>query len=701
MMWGAWHLLAWAHSGHTRSWGAKSSVSETRSAGLPRRGDIQGLRALAVTSVVFYHAGLPGLSGGFVGVDLFFVISGFLITSLLLAEFDASARISLAGFWARRARRILPASTLVLVVTAVAVAIVVPALQRPAVSRDMLWAGLFSANWRFAYESTDYLAQSRATSPVLHYWSLGVEEQFYLGWPLLVFALVIVARRMSANPRLLLGAATTAIVVASFVYCLHETAANQPYAFFGTGSRAWQLGIGCILAIGQPYLARIGPAAAHLMAGAGILGLGWAFLTLQEAGGSHPYPGWSSLVPTLAAALLIAAGIQTRQTIVGHALSVRPLQLIGDLSYSWYLWHFPILVLGAIRYGSDSTLVTWLLVGLSFAAAWVSFTFVESPVRRLPALVRRSRHSLALGAALVGTALVSAAALPQLGTPPATTVVALDGHRVQLRPTPEEAPLDFIGMRGPGCDLDYEQVDMPECAFADETSNKNVVLLGDSHAVVMFPPLEAAAESRGWRLNHWSKSSCPVSDVTSYNTQRRRAFTECDEFRDMIIQRVLNRKPDLVVIASAYARRQQVVDRTTDEVLGPTETRPVVAEGLRIIVERLIAAGIPVLLVVDNPASPFDPPTCLAEKARVRPCTFARPSIAGPEHLVAEEVDKVRLLDFTDEICGQRRCSPVKGSILVYRDSNHLTKTFALTLTPSFSKVLSELSGNPAQAAPR
>jgi len=668
-------------------------MSETATAGtaLRRRGDIQGLRALAVTSVVFYHAGLPGLSGGFVGVDLFFVISGFLITSLLLAEFESSARISLSGFWARRARRILPASTLVLVVTAAAVAVVVPALQRPAVTRDMLWAGLFSANWRFAHESTDYLAQSRATSPVLHYWSLGVEEQFYLGWPLLVFAIVVLARRRSISPRLLLGAATTAIVLASFVYCLHETAANQPYAFFGTGARAWQLGLGCLIAIAQPYLTRIGTATSNILAGVGIVGFGWALLSLQEAGGAHPYPGWSSLVPTLAGALLITAGVGPGKSLVGWVLSLRPLQFIGDLSYSWYLWHFPILVLGAIRYGSDSTVVTWLLVALSFTAAWVSFTFVEAPVRRLPALVRRSSRSLALGAALVGVAMVSAAALPQLGSPPATTVVALDGERVTLHPSPEAAPDDYIGMRARGCDLDFELVDMPECAYGDTASDKNVVLLGDSHAVVMFPPIEQAAKAQGWKLNHWTKSSCPVADVTSYNTQRNRAFTECDEFRDLIIQRVLDRKPELVVIASAYARRQQVVDRTTDEILDPKATRPVVAAGLQTTVERLLDAGIPVLLVVDNPQSPFDPPTCLAEKARVRPCTFKRPPVFGPERLVADALDEVQLLDFTDQICGMRRCSPVAGDTLVYRDASHLTKTFALQLTPRFESVLSGL----------
>jgi hypothetical protein len=215
----------------------------------------------------------------------------------------------------------------------------------------------------------------------------------------------------------------------------------------------------------------------------------------------------------------------------------------------------------------------------------------------------------------------------------------------------------------------------------------------------MFPPLEQAAKELGWRLNAWTKSACPMADVTSFGNQRNRAFTECDEFRDTIIQRVLDRRPELVVIASFYARGQRVVSRATDEILAPKATRPVVAAGLRATVQRLIEAGIPVLLVVDNPPSPFDPPTCLAEKARVRPCTFKRPPVLGPERLVADQVDEVQLLDFTDQICGRRRCSPVSGDILIYRDANHLTKTFALTLTPRFASVLSDLAPGSGGAA--
>ncbi|WP_235738906.1 acyltransferase family protein [Nocardioides alcanivorans] len=255
---------------------------------LRHRRDIQGLRALAVISVVAYHAGTPHLDGGFVGVDLFFVISGFLITSLLIAELGRNGRVSLGDFWARRARRILPASTLVLVATAIAVAVVTPALERPDVSKDMTWAALFSANWRFAQQSTDYLATDRVTSPVLHYWSLGVEEQFYVFWPLIVVAVVLLVR--GRRRMLALGGVTTVIVIASLWWCIVETGANQPYAFFGTPARAWQLGLGCLLAIAAPWVARLARTPANLLALAGVAGLAWSMVSLKEAGGATPIP---------------------------------------------------------------------------------------------------------------------------------------------------------------------------------------------------------------------------------------------------------------------------------------------------------------------------------------------------------------------------------------------------------------------------
>ncbi len=649
-------------------------TSGTKAASLRHRKDIQGLRAIAVGTVVAYHAGTPYLDGGFVGVDLFFVISGFLITSLLLAELTRNGRVSLAGFWARRARRILPASTLVLVATAAGVALVVPALERPEISKDLTWSALFSANWRFAQQSTDYLAEDRATSPVLHFWSLGVEEQFYLFWPLIVVAVVLLCR--GRRTAVTLGTVTTLIVAASLWWCVVETGANQPYAYFGTPARAWQLGLGCLLAIGAPWVVRLGKRPATLLALLGAIGLAVSLVGLQEAGGSTPYPGWAALLPTVSAVLLLAAGIRPDGTPVGRVLSIRPLQHLGDLSYSWYLWHFPVLILGGVAFGTDRWWVTVALVGISYVAAEVSFRWVETPMRSLPLFTVTQVRSLALGAALVAVAATAAVAVPRLGEEPARTVEALSGKQITLRPAPEDASHDYVSMRAAGCDLDFEEVEMPECAFAAIGADRQVVLLGDSHAVVMFPPLEKAANQLGWQLNNWTKSGCSVADVTVWSPSRERAFTECDDFRDMILERVVTERPDAVVISFASRSSRRVVDRQSGEVL-----------------ERLSTAEIPVILVVDPPIAPFAPPTCLAEEAAVAACTFDAPSSPSDEVVAAEGLEGVELISFTDQFCRRRTCSPVWRNVLVYRDTNHLTKTYALTLAPQFTDALDRIEG--------
>ena len=252
------------------------------------------------------------------------------------------------------------------------------------------------------------------------------------------------------------------------------------------------------------------------------------------------------------------------------------------------------------------------------------------------------------------------------------------------------AARDVISMRAAGCDLDFEETAMPACDFSRTDSERRVVLLGDSHAVVLFPPMQRVADRLGWRLNNWTKSACSVSDVTSFNRSRQRVFTECDEFREGILDRVEAARPDVVVISEAVARGRRVVDRSTGNMLSPRESRAEIEAGMRSVLERLTGAGIDVILAVDPPVAPFDPPTCLADKAAVRPCTFPRPRRGGSERAAAAGIDGVRFLDYVDELCGPRRCSPVLGDILVYRDTNHLTKTFALTLAPRLGRLLEQ-----------
>jgi len=340
------------------------------------RSDIQGLRAVAVLLVALGHAGVPGLTGGYVGVDVFFVLSGFLITGLLLSEALETGRVSLVRFYVRRARRILPAAVLTLAVTTIAAQHLLNFVRARDVVTDSIWASFFAANVHFAALGSDYFQQGQPPSPIQHFWSLSVEEQFYLVWPsLLVLALFGVARGHARRGRLLLVIAAAG--VASLAWSIHVTAATPSSAYFSTPARAWELALGAGLAVAAPALARL-PAYAHVL-------LGWAGLTAVACAaalfsGSTSFPGYAALLPAVGAALVIVAG--EHRLSVGRPLSVAPLRYVGDRSYAFYLWHWPVLVIAALYAGHDLSLATKLvLLAGAFGLSIVSYALVESPLR--------------------------------------------------------------------------------------------------------------------------------------------------------------------------------------------------------------------------------------------------------------------------------------------------------------------------------
>ncbi len=395
------------------------------------RPDVEGLRAIAIIAVVGYHAGLPFLPGGFVGVDVFFVISGFLITGLLVAEVTRTGHVSLARFWARRARRLLPAATLVLAVTAAASWFVLPALDHRTVGIDVVSAAFYVANMRFAAQSTDYLATDSAPSPVLHMWSLGVEEQFYLVWPLLVLAIayaVAVRRRRDGRPvsRRTLAAVLAVLGAASFALSLWLTDAVEPWAFFGMPTRAWEFAIGGLLAIGGAVVAQV-PALWRVLAGwLGVAALIGSVVLINH---DVPYPGTAALWPVLGTAAVIAAGTtaEDRLGAVPRAMSVWPMRAIGRLSYSWYLWHWPALILAAAVWGELSVAWGVAIVLATLVPSALAYRFVEEPVRHRPSLVADSPRSLRLGLVLSVTAAafgVGLALLPGGGALATTEVPA-------------------------------------------------------------------------------------------------------------------------------------------------------------------------------------------------------------------------------------------------------------------------------------
>ena len=367
------------------------------------RRDIEGLRALAVAAVVLYHAG-AGLSGGFVGVDVFFVVSGFLITNLLVEERATTGRISLSKFYARRARRLLPASALVIIATVLASRALLEPLRLRDIGTDAIASGGFFANMVLAARSTDYLQSDLPPSPFQHFWSLSVEEQFYIVWPALLMVLLWNARQGRARSLVAVGSAS----IASFVLCVWQTGASQPWAFFGLHTRAWELGIGALVALAWPYVQTLDRRLRILFGWLGLTGIVASFLIFDE---TMAFPGRIALLPVVSTALVLMAGDSTRGG-PREVLRFAPLQWIGARSYSIYLWHWPVLIVAEGHAGGPLEARERLAaVALAVGAATLSHQLLENPIRHSIRLNHRPRLALMLGASLIVVSITAGAVL--------------------------------------------------------------------------------------------------------------------------------------------------------------------------------------------------------------------------------------------------------------------------------------------------
>jgi peptidoglycan/LPS O-acetylase OafA/YrhL len=685
----------------SRPWGRASAHA--------RRDDIQGLRALAILFVVAYHSGLPHVSGGFVGVDLFFVLSGFLITRLMLREIAATGTVSLRRFWARRARRIIPASALVLITTMLAVREFISPVERKAIGTDVLWSALFSGNWRFAQQETDYLASDRDPSPVLHYWSLGVEEQFYFVWPLLLLVLAAVwrmSRRSTAAYAGVFGAGFVAVIGVSLAYCIHTTATDQPYAFFGTPARAWQLAAGALTALAVPVILRWRPGTRATLGAAGLTLFGLSVYVLEESGSADiPYPSWLALAPTLAGVLLVASGTGPYSRL-NRLLSVRPLAYVGDLSYSLYLWHRPVLIIGVEAVGARTPAVRLGLVALAFALSVASYHLVENPIRRARVLVRRPALSLAVGGFLVAAVIPTVAYASQTESIDTVVVAPSDSPRqpegareqpesadlTKVRPALEEAFDDAFPLKEKGCHVGFDAVSAPPwdaCTFADERSGKSVVVVGDSTSGAIAPAVIKAGEQHGWAVTAWAKSRCPMIAVTTFQADHGGPYTECDAFRDSVLHKIEQRKPDVVVLTMSRGSTAELAvggERVDGQAAADRATK-----ALQRTVDRLRAAGIGVVLSDSPTRAPFLPTACLAKERDVRKCTFRADRMASVTETTARTIgNDVTLVEPNATVCPDGRCQPVVGNIVVYRDKIHFTETFAKTLSDDFAAAIDE-----------
>lgn len=679
------------------------------------RADIQGLRAIAILAVVLYHAAVPGLGGGYVGVDVFYVISGFLITGLLWRELATSGRVSLSAFYARRARRLLPAAMLVLVVTIAAAAVWLPPLSAQDVTKDAMAAALYVANYRFAVHGTDYLAASTAPSPLLHYWSIAVEEQFYLIWPLVL--LLATAGTSARWARAVFALA--ALAVGSFALSLFWTNSAPTWAFYSLPTRAWELAAGGLLALAAPALSRLPVVLAAVI---GWLGIGTIVVGYVNIDSHTPFPGTAALVPVLGTALVIAAGCRAAPAGPCALLRIQSLQVIGRTSYSWYLWHWPILVLAPAALGISLSLGGRLIaVAVSALAARLTLVLVEDPLRFARPLRNRPKRSLALGAAFSVTALIAsfttALALPSLqGAGPAAKPIALQPspHRAQntpespleqsvatavaqgvgtqnvpsnLAPSLDEAKIDKAQPFFDGCALTWTATDQAECAYADTAAPRRIVLFGDSHAAQWQPTFETIANTQHWRVESLNKTTCPPLELPIFSPYLSRDYTECEQWRQQMLARIRAEHPALVVLGVA---------RHYNEDYHFTPYSRQWLAGMTAMVREIHAMSIPVLVMGAIPKPPSDVPTCLsAHLHNVPACTFERQDTVNETGVRAEAAATAAgsgtYLNLIPLLCTGKQCPVIVGNNLVYRDDNHLTTSYARWLAPVVADQLAKM----------
>ncbi|MBB5632656.1 peptidoglycan/LPS O-acetylase OafA/YrhL [Cryobacterium mesophilum] len=649
------------------------------------RTDIQGLRAVAVLLVLVYHAGFA-VPGGFVGVDVFFVISGFLITNHLLAEISATGRLDFARFYARRARRILPASFLVLILTVIVAHFLLPPALVAGMVRDAIATALYFPNILFAIDGTNYLAET-APSLFQHYWSLGVEEQFYLLWPLALVALWLLTRR---SKKVLVGCVSV-LVVASLVLGVILTYQSQPWAFFSLPSRAWELGTGALVAIvGPRLLARLGGMPAAILGWIGLAAIVGSGFILNS---TTAFPGFAAILPVAGAGLAVLCGEQAGRQGPGVLLSTRPMQFLGTISYSLYLVHWPLLILPT-QLGGQSVTLPWFVTGflavLAVVLAWAMYRWVENPFRQSKALTkRRPRVTLFAAASVslfavvlalgVGAAARNAPSSSDQKAQDPTSLIAnptfTDFVPTNMVPSIAAASTDIPLIYGDGCHYDVSKTTVQNCVYGDSQSTTTVALFGDSHAAQWFPALLELAQQHSFRLEVYTKSSCPSFTVEIL--ENGVPYSACDQWRAAVIDHLKVEQPDVIVLSNLGDYPDQGPGGIATELWTSGLTTTV----------RTLPPSSHILVISDTPAFTGTPALCLSvhlndADACSRPRADALDENRAAAEKAASESAGATVLDVNDFLCTQQQCGVIIGSTLVYRDSHHLTATFAKELAP-------------------
>ncbi|MET4782256.1 acyltransferase family protein [Glaciihabitans sp. UYNi722] len=661
---------------------------------------VQGLRAIAVILVVLYHFWPGRLSGGYIGVDIFFVISGFLITGQLAREIERTGRIALPSFWGKRVRRLLPASITVLIFSTLATFFILPLSSLVDSLREILASTFYFENWSLAASSVNYLASHDATA-VQHYWSLSLEEQFYIFWPLLLLAATWLGVRFFGRRRWLAMVVLVVLVsLISLVASVLYTHNNPAEAFFVTFTRVWEFGAGAILAL----LPRFRPRGAWWPNIIGYAGLVAILVSAYKFGPNTQFPGYAALVPVLGAAAILVSSRAEHWWDIGSVLGGRPQRFIGDISYSVYLWHWPLIIIAPYipGWGLDGINRIALLLA-SFVLGWLTKRYIEDPARTWKFFTTRKprfTYGFMIALMLVSTLFVAgafainnpkyqaaAAELQKISANPpecfgAEQTADCSNPKLAGKVIPDAG---FGNADKPGnndCFVQLNESAVKACHFGSTSPNApKVALIGDSHAYQYIETMKKLAAKNGWSLTTYLKGACPWNTTPIGGPSV--AFTDSCQQWLVNLKAELGKQPAYgAIFVTALHATPYVTTATTS-----AEKTAEIAAGFSKAWTQ--AKGAPIVALVDNPDFLTDPNKCL-RLSSPKDCTEKRADVLSKTDPigVAAKDSGATLLDFTDKYCDTTDCFSVVGGANVYRDQDHLTVTWTLTLANLIGKAI-------------
>lgn len=644
------------------------------------RPDIQALRAFAILSVLVYHLWPTKLDGGYIGVDIFFVISGYLITGQLWRQVERNNKVNFADFWARRARRLLPASLLVIATTAVATFFLTPKTWFLSIVGDIFSSTFYVQNWLLASKATDYLQEDAPDSPFIHFWSLSVEEQYYVFWPIVMFAALWLSRKAKSHKETVV-AVLAAIFVGSFAYSIYLTATLPELAYFSTFTRAWEFAAGAMLSV---LLSGEKAASSRVANNPAFFWVGLALMTAPVFlfDSKTPFPSFWAAIPVLGAVLVLFGGQSTSRLVPRRLFAVKPIQFVGDISYSLYLWHMPLIILAPwILYRDIGNKDRVVIFAIAVVLGWLSKRFVEDPVRfgKLSKLL----PSRQLMVSAVGLASVAALAF---GSQIAAADIFKNSWAYNsITPTLDTVKDDKPAIETDECRSSTNEAQFKTCVRGVADGSVRVALIGDSHARQYYAGIEKIALANDWQLTVISKSACPLLDPALWPSKV--SYKSCKPWNIEFEKYLAKTKPfDLVINSSSSL---------------VTQNRPDYSVAYKSVIEKIVATGAQVVVIADNPkpldanrsnGSPLNYKSCLetATAETISKCAVTRKAALEPADGLPAAVagmPGVSISYLVDLYCSEI-CLPVIDGILVYRDHSHITNTFAEWLAPYIEKAI-------------